>query len=170
MNTCGRAKDESKATEPWAPKAPHMHVISTPARPLSPPPLSYPQQLMSLPSDWDMRAPVHRLSSARATPHTSARTATTHRLPVILPSSFPCRLLHLALPLVLQNIAGYTLSVVAAAFIGHLNDPVSLSAAVLAGSFYNISGYSLVIGLSAGMETLCGQVGAATTLTPSRRG
>lgn len=66
-------------------------------------------------------------------------------------------LLHLALPLVLQNIAGYTLSVVAAAFIGHLNDPVSLSAAVLAGSFYNISGYSLVIGLSAGMETLCGQ-------------
>lgn len=40
---------------------------------------------------------------------------------------------------------------------GHLDDPVLLSAAVLAGSFYNVTGYSIVIGLSAGMETLCGQ-------------
>ncbi|GFR39892.1 hypothetical protein Agub_g397, partial [Astrephomene gubernaculifera] len=56
----------------------------------------------------------------------------------------------LAGPLILQNLAGYTLSVVSTAFVGHLDDPVALSSAVLAGSFYNITGYSLVIGLSAG--------------------
>ncbi|KAG2449055.1 hypothetical protein HYH02_005804 [Chlamydomonas schloesseri] len=67
------------------------------------------------------------------------------------------KLLRLAGPLIVQNLFGYLLSVVSAAFIGHLNDPVALSSAVLAGSFYNITGYSLVIGLSAGMETLCGQ-------------
>ncbi|KXZ45349.1 hypothetical protein GPECTOR_56g446 [Gonium pectorale] len=67
------------------------------------------------------------------------------------------RLSRLAGPLILQNLAGYSLSIVSAAFLGHLNDPVALSSAVLAGSFYNITGYSLVIGLAAGMETLCGQ-------------
>ncbi|KAG2444666.1 hypothetical protein HXX76_001410 [Chlamydomonas incerta] len=67
------------------------------------------------------------------------------------------KLQKLAGPLIIQNLFGYLLSVVSAAFIGHLNDPVALSSAVLAGSFYNITGYSLVIGLSAGMETLCGQ-------------
>ncbi|PNH03694.1 MATE efflux family protein DTX1 [Tetrabaena socialis] len=66
------------------------------------------------------------------------------------------RLARLAGPLVIQNVAGYSLSLVSAVFVGHLNDPVALSAAVLAGSFYNITGFSLVIGLSAGMETLCG--------------
>ncbi|KAG2495579.1 hypothetical protein HYH03_006179 [Edaphochlamys debaryana] len=67
------------------------------------------------------------------------------------------KLWRLAGPLILQNVAGYFLSVVSAAFVGHLNDPVALSSAVLAGSFYNITGSSIVIGLSAGMETLCGQ-------------
>ncbi|GLC40447.1 hypothetical protein PLESTB_001346900 [Pleodorina starrii] len=67
------------------------------------------------------------------------------------------RLARLSGPLILQNLAGYMLSVISTAFIGHLNDPVALSATVLATSFYNITGYSLVIGLSAGMETMCGQ-------------
>ncbi len=111
---------------------------------------------------------MHDSPTHHTTPCTTTRTTTTHQRPLLSSYFSFHRLLHLALPLVLQNIAGYTLSVVAAAFIGHLNDPVSLSAAVLAGSFYNISGYSLVIGLSAGMETLCGQVGADATFTPSR--
>lgn len=68
--------------------------------------------------------------------------------------------MRLAAPLVLQNVFGYSLSIVSAAFIGHLNDPVVLSSTVLAGSIYNITGYSLIIGLSGGMETLCGQVRA----------
>ncbi|GIL87425.1 hypothetical protein Vretimale_1667 [Volvox reticuliferus] len=67
------------------------------------------------------------------------------------------RLAQLSGPLALQNLAGFMLSIIATAFIGHLDDNVKLSAAVMATSFYNITGYSLVIGLSAGMETLCGQ-------------
>jgi Na+-driven multidrug efflux pump len=113
----------------------------------------------------------------------------------------------LAAPLVVQNLAGYTLSIVAAMAVGHLNDPVALSSVVLAGehlgcsglfrafhprlkdralgggtcrggapwcgrwvgagksglptlctgSLYNVTGWSFIIGLSAGMETLCGQ-------------
>jgi hypothetical protein len=61
-------------------------------------------------------------------------------------------------PLFLQNLLAYSTSVVAVAFIGHLDDPSLLSSAVLANSLFNVSGYSVVQGLSAGMETLCGQV------------
>lgn len=60
-------------------------------------------------------------------------------------------------PLFLQNLLAYSTSVVAVAFIGHLDDPSLLSSAVLANSLFNVSGYSVVQGLSAGMETLCGQ-------------
>jgi hypothetical protein len=48
--------------------------------------------------------------------------------------------------------------VIAVGFVGHLDDPVLLSSVVLANSLYNVTGYSIVSGLSAGMETLCGQV------------
>eukprot|EP00879_Flechtneria_rotunda_P024910 GHRR01026437.1.p1 GENE.GHRR01026437.1~~GHRR01026437.1.p1 ORF type:complete len:117 (+),score=45.37 GHRR01026437.1:537-887(+) len=60
-------------------------------------------------------------------------------------------------PLFLQNIFSYSTSVIAVAFVGHLNDPSLLSSAVLANSLYNVTGYSVISGLSAGMETLCGQ-------------
>ncbi|KAG1670897.1 hypothetical protein FOA52_000399 [Chlamydomonas sp. UWO 241] len=42
------------------------------------------------------------------------------------------------------------------AFVGQLGKGV-LSSVVLAGSLYNVTGLSVVIGLAAGMETLCGQ-------------
>lgn len=42
--------------------------------------------------------------------------------------------------------------------VGHLNDPITLSAVVLAGSFYNVTGFSIIVGLSAGSDTLSGQV------------
>lgn len=71
----------------------------------------------------------------------------------------PCRLVSLAAPLVLQNVFGFSLSIIAAVFVGHLGDNVALACSVLAGSIYNVSGYSIVVGLSAGMDTLCGQVG-----------
>jgi hypothetical protein len=59
----------------------------------------------------------------------------------------------------LQNVFAFSLSLISAGFVGHLNDPVLLSAAVLANSLYNITGLSVVSGLASGMETLCGQVG-----------
>ncbi|KAF8063707.1 DTX14 [Scenedesmus sp. PABB004] len=67
------------------------------------------------------------------------------------------RLSHMAGPLFLQNIFSYSTSVVAVAFIGHLGDKSLLASAVLANSLFNVTGYSVVSGLSAGMETLCGQ-------------
>ncbi len=56
-----------------------------------------------------------------------------------------------------RHDAGYSLSIVAAIAVGQLNDPVILSAVVLAGSIYNVTGLSLVIGLSAGMDTIAGE-------------
>jgi MATE family multidrug resistance protein len=44
-----------------------------------------------------------------------------------------------------------------AIYIGRLGS-LPLSASVLANSVYNCTGLSLALGLSAGMETLCGQV------------
>jgi len=61
-------------------------------------------------------------------------------------------------PLLVQNILSYSTSAVSVGFVGHLQDPMLLSSAVLANSLYNVSGLSLMSGLSAGMETLCGQV------------
>ena len=57
----------------------------------------------------------------------------------------------------INNIAGYALSIVGAIYIGRLGS-LPLSASVLANSLYNCTGLSLALGLSAGMETLCGQV------------
>lgn len=56
-----------------------------------------------------------------------------------------------------NNIAGYALAIVGAIYIGRLGS-LELSASVLANSLYNCTGLSLALGLSAGMETLCGQV------------
>lgn len=75
------------------------------------------------------------------------------------------RLTSLAAPLMLQNVFGYSLAVVSAVFVGHLNDPLALSSTVLAGSFYNVTGFSVIVGLAAGMETLCGQVRHAMQVT-----
>jgi len=60
-------------------------------------------------------------------------------------------------PLIVQNLFGYSLPVLAAVFVGHLDDAVLLSAAVLANSLYNVTGLSLIVGLSSGSETLSGQ-------------
>lgn len=68
-----------------------------------------------------------------------------------------CRVWRLAVPLMINNIAGYALSIVGAIYIGRLG-ALPLSASVLANSVYNCTGLSLALGLSAGMETLCGQV------------
>ena len=51
--------------------------------------------------------------------------------------------------------------VISTTFVGHLNDPTTLSAVVLASSLYNVCGSSLIVGLVSGMETLCGQVSYA---------
>jgi hypothetical protein len=61
-------------------------------------------------------------------------------------------------PLFIQNLLAYSTTVVAVGFVGHLNQPELLSAAVLANSLYNVTGYSLLQGLASGMESLCGQV------------
>lgn len=48
------------------------------------------------------------------------------------------------------------------AFVGHLGK-LPLAACVLANSVYNISGYSLVVGMAAGMNSLSGQVSAPSS-------
>jgi len=67
---------------------------------------------------------------------------------------------YLAWPMILQNLLGYGLTVISIAFLGRLGSE-KLSAAVLGTSFYNITGYSIIIGLSSGLETLCGQAQGA---------
>ena len=68
------------------------------------------------------------------------------------------RLLALAWPISLLNLLNFVGGIVPLAFVGHL-DPFSLSVAVLATSFLNVSGYCIILGTAAALETLCGQVG-----------
>ena len=60
------------------------------------------------------------------------------------------------MPLMVQNVAGYLITLTAAVSVGHLGAPEH-AAATLANSAYIITGLSLVTGLESAMETLCGQ-------------
>ena len=67
------------------------------------------------------------------------------------------RLLHITGPLSIESTLWFVCSsLMSLAFVGHLG-ALPLAAVVLANSVYNISGYSLVAGMAAGMNSLSGQ-------------
>ncbi|KAK9834158.1 hypothetical protein WJX81_003586 [Elliptochloris bilobata] len=66
------------------------------------------------------------------------------------------RLLALAWPISLLNLLQYVANQMPIGFVGHL-DSFSLSVAVLSWSILNVSGYALLMGTAAALETLCGQ-------------
>ncbi|KAK1262410.1 MATE efflux family protein LAL5 [Acorus gramineus] len=62
----------------------------------------------------------------------------------------------IALPMVLTGLLLYSRSMVSMLFLGHLGD-LALAGGSLAVGFSNITGYSVLSGLSMGMEPICGQ-------------
>ncbi|KAL4855257.1 Protein DETOXIFICATION 1 [Chlorella vulgaris] len=72
------------------------------------------------------------------------------------PTSEISRILRLAAPLSVSNLAGYAISMVVIAATGHLGES-ALSVVVLATSVFNVTGLSVLIGFSSAMETFCGQ-------------
>ncbi|CAM6117234.1 unnamed protein product [Calypogeia fissa] len=62
----------------------------------------------------------------------------------------------LAWPIVVANVLSYSVVTTAVMFVGHLGE-VELSSASLANSFAVVSGFSFMMGLGTGLETLCGQ-------------
>eukprot|EP00879_Flechtneria_rotunda_P027684 GHRR01029666.1.p1 GENE.GHRR01029666.1~~GHRR01029666.1.p1 ORF type:complete len:206 (+),score=37.51 GHRR01029666.1:149-766(+) len=66
-------------------------------------------------------------------------------------------ILSLGGPLFVEGVAAIGEQLVATSCVGHLADPSALSALVLAEAVYNVSGYSIVSGLTSALETLCGQ-------------
>lgn len=67
-----------------------------------------------------------------------------------------CAQLRFALPMILMNMCYYGVPLVSVMFSGHLGD-VQLAGATLGNSWATVTGYAFVIGLSGGLETLCGQ-------------
>lgn len=65
-------------------------------------------------------------------------------------------LLELAFPIALTALIFYARSMISMLFLGHLGD-IQLAAGSLALAFANITGYSVLSGLSLGMEPLCSQ-------------
>ncbi|XP_019457349.1 PREDICTED: protein DETOXIFICATION 51-like [Lupinus angustifolius] len=65
-------------------------------------------------------------------------------------------LLALAFPIALTALIFYTRSIVSMLFLGHLGE-LELAAGSIAIAFANITGYSVLSGLSLGMEPLCSQ-------------
>ncbi|PIN18346.1 hypothetical protein CDL12_09006 [Handroanthus impetiginosus] len=61
-----------------------------------------------------------------------------------------------ALPMILTNVSYYFIPLVSVMFAGHLGD-LELAGSNLANSWASVSGFTLMIGLSGGLETLCGQ-------------
>eukprot|EP00879_Flechtneria_rotunda_P027356 GHRR01029303.1.p1 GENE.GHRR01029303.1~~GHRR01029303.1.p1 ORF type:complete len:272 (+),score=31.02 GHRR01029303.1:657-1472(+) len=65
----------------------------------------------------------------------------------------------------IQSLAAMLLTFISTTFVGHLNEPLALSAVVLSSSLYNVSGISITIGLASAMDTLCGQAFGAHRYT-----
>eukprot|EP01018_Ginkgo_biloba_P009079 Gb_38955 [translate_table: standard] len=75
----------------------------------------------------------------------------------------------IALPMTVTYILQYAINLVSVMFAGHLGE-VELAGATLANSFAWFFAYSLLVGISGAMETLCGQAyGAKEASSPSHR-
>jgi multidrug resistance protein, MATE family len=98
-----------------------------------------------------MRPQSARLAACKVSMQCSVR-------PVGLTSSTLRRVVQLSMPIVLQNLLQYSLVIISTVFVGHLGDPTIMSGAVLAGSFFNVTGYTLIVGLAGAMDSFCGQV------------
>ncbi|KAL8505811.1 hypothetical protein ACS0TY_016873 [Phlomoides rotata] len=61
-----------------------------------------------------------------------------------------------ALPMILINVAYYFIPLVSVMFAGHLGE-LELAGSNLANSWAAVTGFSLMVGLSGALETLCGQ-------------
>ncbi|XP_020160683.2 protein DETOXIFICATION 12 [Aegilops tauschii subsp. strangulata] len=62
----------------------------------------------------------------------------------------------LAAPMVVVMLLQVTMQFISTVMVGHLGD-VALAGAAIANSLTNVSGFSVLIGLAGGLETLCGQ-------------
>ncbi|KAF3441492.1 hypothetical protein FNV43_RR15406 [Rhamnella rubrinervis] len=60
-------------------------------------------------------------------------------------------------PMVAFMVMLYVLPFVSLLMVGHLGDELLLSGVSMANSFTNVTGFSLLLGLANGLETLCGQ-------------
>ncbi|XP_021909654.1 protein DETOXIFICATION 16-like [Carica papaya] len=64
--------------------------------------------------------------------------------------------LMLAGPLITSGILQFCLQVISVMFVGHLGE-LALSGASMATSFASVTGFSFLLGMACGLETLCGQ-------------
>uniref|UniRef100_A0ACD5TDY7 Uncharacterized protein n=6 Tax=Avena sativa TaxID=4498 RepID=A0ACD5TDY7_AVESA len=64
---------------------------------------------------------------------------------------------HVALPMAAVSVAQYAVQVTSNMMVGHLPGVLPLSASAIATSLASVSGFSLLIGMASGLETLCGQ-------------
>uniref|UniRef100_A0A061RJN2 Protein DETOXIFICATION n=1 Tax=Tetraselmis sp. GSL018 TaxID=582737 RepID=A0A061RJN2_9CHLO len=70
------------------------------------------------------------------------------------------RTMHMAFPLLVNNVANFSVSIIVLSYVGHLG-PEALACTTLGGSLFNVLGQSIFIGCATTLETLCGQaVGA----------
>ncbi|RDX64924.1 Protein DETOXIFICATION 19, partial [Mucuna pruriens] len=61
-----------------------------------------------------------------------------------------------SLPMFLTNLFYYLITLVSVMFAGHLGD-LQLAGATLANSWFGVTGFAVMVGLSGALETLCGQ-------------
>ena len=114
-----------------------------------------------------MRRTGERGSSARAAGRSSAAQQHTHCRHLHVHPTLSqthgiccCRIAELALPLTISQFFSFALSLIAVAFIGRLGEE-EMAISVLATSFMNMTGFSLVLGLLGAVDTLCGQAWGA---------
>ncbi|XP_022636815.1 uncharacterized protein LOC106772925 isoform X5 [Vigna radiata var. radiata] len=68
------------------------------------------------------------------------------------------RISSMAAPMVAVTVSQYLLQVVSLMMVGHLGVLVSFSGVAIATSFAEVTGFSVLLGMSGALETLCGQM------------
>ncbi|KAG5614408.1 hypothetical protein H5410_014232 [Solanum commersonii] len=63
---------------------------------------------------------------------------------------------YIAIPMIVVNVSQHLIRVLSMMMLGHLSE-LSLSGASIATSLTNVTGFSVLLGMASGLETLCGQ-------------
>ncbi|KAK7330706.1 hypothetical protein VNO77_24904 [Canavalia gladiata] len=107
-------------------------------------------------------------TSDKANRHASPFSSPTQKFPV---TNFVKMLLAelrvqrgIALPLVAMNLAWFAKTAITTAFLGHLGE-LSLAGGALGFTFANVTGFSVLNGLSGAMEPICGQAHGAKNVS-----
>lgn len=108
-----------------------------------------------------LTTPAHHKEGSTST---SSDDDNTNKAPLAKLAAETISIANIALPMILTGLLLYSRSMISMLFLGRIGE-LALAGGALALGFANITGYSILSGLSMGMEPICGQAFGAKKYT-----